>query len=602
MNGDRTAEKLSGADKITVLGQIANSANASFQQISSSQKCLDKHPNLLQSATSIISGVGSAVSLVNPAIGVSMMAGATFAKVAMDGMTSYNDTRKIRQIADSTITFEAYGCALESMTDRWCQMKDSESFLKFKADRRRNNRSVPGLDQAISLNDREIPTVLDWLNKVRNGVAPRTTADAARRSTVLSRELIVRSKSDYGQSLLEQNRKTYESLESKPDEQWKFLRSLIMTLAPQYSTMSSSSDSVKDPLNDVFTPLFSPYNLLGYLEEDPRIRNKDSDGTPTSIQQFDSWNKPADLIVTLDSVKVRYIDWIDRATILVNRELTEVQQPDPLQTLSSANIEAEPWMVTPLEALQTLTEFLEKNPPGENQKDFKQIYQDTLNKLKLIHDTAVVAIGTGDMSAQFGDTNLTPIELIYDIAQLKYGIVVLQARLEMIVRLSLLEYIKNSPEEDQILLAQLLASDRFFETISKMNGTTSYASINADIKKGKAYTMKNLTSFMNIFGYNINRTLRTLFKEEHHASPSVAQANRDLRTSMCFLVLGAENAKDWIDTELCSGLKMEAVQKGEPESITISKSTFDKDLSDRACTHREYFRQSDIFQKWGIKK
>ena len=549
LNGDKSAEKLSGADKVTVLGQIAQSANSSFQQITANEKCLNKHPTLLNSATSIVAGVGAAVTMVNPAIGLAMTAGATFTKVAMDGIQKSNQARKIRKIADSTVTFEAYSCALESMADRWCQMKDAESFLKFKAEHRRGTVGNADLAQAITLNDREIPVILDWLNKVRNGVTPRTTADAGRRETVLTRELIVRAKSDYGQSLIEQNRKTYDSLAAKPEDQWYFLRTIIMSLAPQFTSVSmgSSGSAPKDPMNDIYAPSYSPYYLIGLKEDDDRIRKG-----CTGICTFDSWSKPADVVATLDSVKVEYIKWIDRAANLVNRELSEVQQPDPLQTLSSANMEAEPWMVTPIDALKTIADFLEKNPPGENQRDFKKIYQDTLLKLKTIHDVATVAIVTGDMSPQpVGARNLTPIEQIYETAQLKYGIVVLQARLEMIVRISLLEFIKTSPEQDQILLAQLLASDRFYETISKMNGTTSFASLREDIKSGKAYTMKNLASFMEIFGHNINRTLQKLYNEERNSTPTVAQANRDLRTSMCFLLLGAENAEEWIDTPLC---------------------------------------------------
>jgi hypothetical protein len=596
LSNDKSAEKLSGVDKVTVLSQIAQTANSSFQQIMSNERCLDKHPGILNSATSIIAGVGAAVTAVNPAIGLSMTAGSTFTKVAMDGIRSSKQMKKVRKIADSTITFEAYSCALESMSERWCQMKDAESFLKFKAENFRRTVTNPDLAQAITLNDREVPTILDWLNKVRNGVTPRTTADAGRRESVLTRELIVRAKSDYGQSLIEQNRKTYDSLASKPEEQWYYLRSIIMSLAPQISlsSMTSNSSGPKDPMNDIYASMFSPYYLVGLRDDDPRIRSL---GT---IILIDSWTKPADVIVTLDSVKLKYIQWIDRAANLVNRELTEVQQPDPLQTLSSANIEAEPWMVTPLDSLKTIADFLEKNSPGETQRDFKKIYQDTLQKLRKIHEVATVAIVTGDMTPS-PSGNLTAIEQIYETAQLRYGIVILQSRLEMIVRISLLEYIKNSPEKDQILLAQLLASDRFYETISKMNGTTSYASLREDIKSGKAYTMKNLSSFMEIFGHNINRTLTSLYNEELQSSKTVAQANRDLRTSMCFLLLGAENANEWIDTRLCSGLKMEAMQPDGPETITLNSSTFGVDLDKRACSYREFFRQSDIYQKWRIK-
>lgn len=592
LSKDKIGESLSGEDKVTILAQVAQSANSSFAQITANQKCVDKNPTLLKSATAIMAGVGSAATLVNPAIGLTMTAGSTFAKVAMDGIRNHRYARTIRNISDSTVTFEAYSCALESMADRWCQMQDAESFLNFKARNRRTEIGNQDFAKAISLNDREIPVILDWLNKVRNGVSPRTTADAQRRRVVLSRELMVRSQADFGLSLIEQNRNTYDSLEGKPDDQqWLFLRSIITSLAPQHV----DSSEVKNPLNDIYAAMYSPYYLIGLREDDPRIRSVNG------IYVFSSWNKPKDVIVTLDAVKARYVEWINRASNLVNRELTEVQQPDPLQTLSSANIESEPWMVTPLDALKTITDFLEKNPPGERQQDFERIYRDTLEKLKKIHDTIAVTIITGDVSPGFDESGLTPIEQIYETAQLKYGIVVLQARLEMIVRLSLLEYIKNSPEEDQVLIAQLLAADRFFESIGRMSGTSSFAVLKEDIKRGKAYTMLNLSSFMNIFGFNINRSLQKLYNSERRSTPSVAQSYRDLRTSMCFLILGAENVEQWVDLRLCSGLKMEAMEPGGPESVTLSADTFKQDLAKRACTYREYFRQSDIYQKWGIK-
>lgn len=613
---DKAAETLAGADKVTILGQIAESANSSFKQITSNQKCLDKQPDLLTSATSIVAGVGSAVTLINPAVGIAMTAGSTFVKVAMDGIKSSRHARQIKNIADSTVTFEAYSCALESMTDRWCQMVDAEAFLKFKATHRRNTFRTEGLAQAISLNDREIPVILDWLTKVRNGVAPRTTADAGRREAVAMRDLIVQAKEDYGQGLIEQNRKTYESLEGKPDDQqWKFLRSIIISLAPQ-GNGSMSTGPAKDPLNDIYSQSFSPFALIGLKDTDNRIR-MNSGISCQDICTFDSWNKPSDIIVTLDSVKAKYLEWIARAAELVNREKNEVRQPDPLKTLSEANSESEPWMIRPLDAIQTIADFLEKNPPNERQGDFKKIYADTLAKLRNIHDVATVAIATGQMDfppdcqppvcnegiceQPVCTYQQSPIEQIYDSAQLKHGIVVLQARLELIMRLSLLEYIRNSPEEDQILIAQLLASNRFYETISNMNGTTSLAYLNRDIVKGKNYTMENLSSFMDIFGRNINRTLRTYYNEELRSQPTVAQSKRDMRISMCFLVLGAENVGKWIDADLCTGLKMDAMEPGGPQSPTIDATTFGKDLGQRACTSREYFRQSDIYQKWGIK-
>jgi hypothetical protein len=597
LNGSRASEKLAGEDYATLLSQVAQSANSSFQQLTAGQKCLDKHPGLLESATKIMASVGSAVTLVNPAMGLAMTGGAAFTTVTMEGIKKSRNAREVRKITDSTTTYQAYKCALESMSERWCQMKDAEAFLKFKASNRQNYLKDKGLAQAITLNDREIPVILDWLNKVRNGVSPRTTADANRRSYVLTRELMVRSRSAGGLSLIEQNRKTYDSYQGNPLEQWKFLQTtIILNLAPQPTGMITTSD-IKNPMDDVIAPMLAPYYLVGLDETDPRIRN--SQGI---IYSFDTWPKPNEIIVTLDSVKSRYIDWVNRASLLVNRELNEVQQPDPLQTLSSANMDSEPWMITPLDALSTLIEFIESNAPSNPDRDFRKIYSDTLSKLKVIHDVTATAIATGSMAPHSnGNEVLTPIEEIYETAQLKYGIVVLQARLEMIVKLSILEYIKGSPEEDQILLAQLLASDRFYETISRMNGTSSFALLREDLKFGQAYTMKNLSGFMELFGFNINRSLRNLYQEELRSSPSIAKINRDLRTGMCFVAMGASNVSQFIDLSLCRGLKIDSSIPGGPDSATLTNEIFNRDIADRACLYREYIRQSDIFQKWQIK-
>lgn len=109
---DKVGESLSGADKVTILTQVAQSANSSFQQITANQRCIDKNPSLLKSATAIMAGVGSAATLVNPAIGLTMTAGSTFAKISMDGIRNGRYARTIRNISDSTVTFEAYSLYL----------------------------------------------------------------------------------------------------------------------------------------------------------------------------------------------------------------------------------------------------------------------------------------------------------------------------------------------------------------------------------------------------------------------------------------------------------------------------------------------------------
>lgn len=591
LNGSRAGENLAGSDKAAILSHIAHSANSSFAQITANQKCIDKNPSLLTSATSIVAGVGAAVAMVNPAIGIAMTAGATFTQVSIDGIKNAKQAHRIKKLTESTTTFEAYSCALESMSNRWCEMNDAESFIRFKAKQRNRSLANPDLAQAVTLNDREIPTILSWLNNIRNGVTPRTTADAGTREAALTRELMVRARSDYGLGLIEQKRRIYNSL--KDEEQWVFLRSIIISLAPQ-SNMSMSS--LKNPFDDINPPGFAPYYLIDINDESIKEQGSQYDG----YKAFTAWTKPPGKIITLDMIRERYIDWRNKAAELVNRELAEVRQPDPLLTISSANLESEPWMITPLDALKTIGDFLENNPPSENQRDFKHVYSDTLKKLRQLHDITAVAIATGDMNE---DPTLkkTPIEQIYDLAQLQYGTIVLQARLEMIVRISLLEYIKRSNEEDQTIVAQMLAADRFYETVSRISGTNSFATMNADLMKGKSYTMRNLSQFMELFGKNINRTLKKLHKQELTVSATEALQIRQQRTSMCFLALTSPNVDKFIDIELCKDLKMSSIQDGGPETYVIGDDSFKQDFGKRVCTYRDFFRRNDIYQKWQIK-
>ena len=106
---------------------------------------------------------------------------------------------------------------------------------------------------------------------------------------------------------------------------------------------------------------------------------------------------------------------------------------------------------------------------------------------------------------------------------------------------------------------------------------------------------------MDIFGNNVNRILNKLKWEEENSTGTVARSKRYARTEMCFLLLAVPNVDDYVDIKNCQGLRMNSVVRGGPETITISQATFNQDMNDRACVYREFFRQSKIFETWGIK-
>ncbi len=578
--------QFNGPDKVQLLMGIVQTANSSFSQIVGNQTCLKKNGNILKSATSIVSAIGATVSVANPALGLGLSAGSAFLGQTIEGIRQSTNSWQIRRISNNSVAFEAYKCALETMSERWCQMKDAESFLNFKATFRQRTLENSSLASAIRLNDREIPVLLEWLTKVRAGVTPTTTADAGRQSNVFNRDAVLRSLEAYGIGLIEENRALYNSY-SDLNDRWGFLRSLIVTLIP-----SVAPNNVKNPLYDVIPVGYTPYFLLN-LPDDASIRTNQG-----AYQDFNAWSKPSGFNPTLDLVKEKYIEWVQKTRIRVNQELAQVLQPDALQTLSSAyERSGNRWKISPMDSLKGIITFLKDHPPRGENDQFSRLYESTIKKFTEVYEitqNAVINIETEGFTG-------SPVEQIYEITQLKYGTVVIQARLDMVIRLALMDLIQNSTPEDQVLVAQLLAAERFTETLSKMSGTDNLALIKADINRAQPITISNLSSFNDAFGKNIHRILKKIKKEEIESSGSIAKAKRYARTEMCFLLLAVPDLKNKIDTELCEGLKFTPVIPGGPESVTLSTDTFKKDFNDRSCVYRDYFRRSKIYENWGIK-
>ncbi len=584
---DRAQSELAGPSKAEALISVVQLANSTFSQVSGNQRCLQKNPTLLNTATSIVAAVGSATAAVNPAIGLGLTAGASFLGATVEGVRNAYSARAIRKIADNSIAVEGYKCALETMAERWCQMRDAESFLLFKAEQRQHPSLNSGLGVAIRLNDREAPVLLEWLNKIRSGVTPTTTADAERQTAVFRRETFVRAQEAYGLGFIEENRKIYNAY-TNLDERWAFLRSVIRAITPATDT------PFRNPFYDVISFGYTPFFFLG-LADDASIRNERGE-----YFALDAWRKPDGFNPTLDTIKTRYIELIQRARNRVNQELTQVLQPDALQTLSSAyDRSGNRWKISPMDGLKRIIDFLEKHPPRERDVAFQKLYANTLEKLNEIYKVTQDAVMQDAVLDR--DGNIASVERIYEIAQLRYGTVVIEARLDMMIRLALLELLETSPQEDQVLVAQLLAAERFTETISKMSGTDNLALIRADINRAQPVTLSNLNAFMDTFGDNVNRILAKLVREEQASTGTIARSKRYARTELCFLLLAVPELDRFVDPRLCQGLKLGAVISGGPESLTIKPETFTLDMNARACEYRDFFRRSKIFETWGVK-
>lgn len=580
--GKTGAEKdLQQADQMSIMTSLISISNAAFTQISKNEKCVNKNPQILTSITSVVAAVGAAAAVVNPALGLGLAAGATFLGQTVESFRINGLNRKIRRVADTSIAMEAYKCAIETMSYRWCDMDNAESFLRFKAKQRQRNFQPGELARAIRLNDREIPVLLNWLDKVRAGVKPSTISDSDRQKLVFQRDSMVRAAEALGYGVIEENRRLYDRTDIK--DRWALIRTLIIRLIP--------STAEGNPLYNVFPITQGMYFLAGIEEAQiPRA----ADGSYIPLDFYTPAISP-----TLDVLKTQYFKWVDRARARVNLELTNVLQPDTLQTLTNAYDRSDNnWKLSPMDSLKNIKEFLETLPPETNSLPvFKRIYADTLHKLEIIY----TAVEDGVIQSDARVYDNSPLQTVYDTAQLSFGVIVLQTRLEMIIRQALLKMIENSTPEDQNWAAQVLAADRFTDVLTKMSGTDNLALIQADINRAKPMTISNLESFTAVFGKNINKILKRLVKEESKSSGTVARAKRQTRTDLCYLLLASPEWPKKVKFKYCDGLQFASVIPGGPKGKVITRSLVDSDFADRACIHRDFFRDSKIYERWGVQ-
>lgn len=573
-----------------VYAKIVSSTNSLFTSIANNHRCLNKNPNILPAVTSLTGAVASAALMINPALALGIAAATDFIGNTVESIRQGSYNRMIRNISDSSIALEGYKCVLESLSDRWCSLEDARKFLTLKASIRRQTNSESGFLSAIRLYDRDIPVLLDWLNKVRTGAPPATEADASRQQSVFYREASIRAADANANGVISQNRSLYNSY-SDDRGKYSILRSIVLSLT---NTTCGSSELSRSPLYDIYSQSYAPYYLLG-LDRIPT-----NNGQNIKFCEFDPFtNWPnGTFIPSLNEVKNRYFTWLSEARARVNRELTIVLQPDALQVLTNAYEDTNnKWKYSTVKSLDNLINFLEEYVPTNlKESSFEKIYQTTYMELKevrrIIRDGVI-----GDM---YSDPKEALAE-IFEIAKLEYGVIVFQSRLEMIVRASIKEYLDNLHNEDNNVLAQFLAAESFLDVLTKVSGTDNLALISADINRARPIVIGNMNAFLELFGDNINKILKKNYKQMSRTRDSMLiEIYQRNAAEICLLLSSMPQWPKDVDMRYCLGTKLAEVIPSGPSSPELTWEYLNQNFEHRNCGHRDYIRRSKLFQEWGI--
>ncbi len=596
---DKSDKNFTGASINETYSQIVLSTNQLYKSIGNNYKCLDKNPRIMSSVTALISSIGSGVAVINPALGIGLSAASEILGHTVEAARIGKINRSIRNISDMTLINSGFKCAMESLSNRWCELSDARKLLDFKFTIKKKTDQENGFLSVVNLYDRKIPSFLDWLAKVRAGAPAATESDATRHGIVYERVKIVQVASSNGDGILSEFKKRYDDPTTiSNSDKYSVIKQVIVKLTGQCAFrggFSSGDGNISNPLFDVYNNALAPYKLLG-LETIPRSGS----GTAIDFCVFDPFTQwpNSSYVPDYDLVVKAYGEWVKKATLVVNREFTQVLQPDSLGVLSSAfERTGSKWKTSPKMAIDDLRKFLSENKPSTFESSaFMKIYKDMEEKLELISNTLIDALVLQTIEPS------KAIEIVFNAANLQFGTVVFNSRLDMAVRIALDEYFKNSNPEDQNIAAQMLAMESYLEGLRKISGRDSDELVMLDIQNAQKGALNNMRNFVDVFAKNIDELLKNNHKKIL-STKDISQKSIDEedQARLCVLLSSMPQINKKINISLCKGKKLFAMIKGGPETTVISDEYLKNDFSKRNCAYRDYIRKSKIYREWDIK-
>ncbi|MFZ4715577.1 MAG: hypothetical protein ACOYL6_17770 [Bacteriovoracaceae bacterium] len=555
---------------------------AFLSTINANQQCLQNNSSML---TGIASMVASVVSSVLPTYGPIIKAGVELTGQIVEFSRVKRINKHIRKISQS-IASTAYQCALESISNSWCNAQDTVNAINLK--------EVPPIDPetdsmwtGVRILDRELPSLLKWLEKVRAGSIPTNSAEAERQNLSVRREMRVQIVNRFGKGTINENR-GYFNDSTNDKSKWTYLRKMINAILTEVR-----KDNDPSALSEIYSSDYSPYYLLG-LSRDEAPGNDGYLIDFSSFDPFTQWpkGKPA-FIPDLTAMEKRFDLWISIATINMQREILQVLQVSPLEVMDDAINDEGKLVTTPRKAITNILRFMKLNIPEKFvTENHKRIYEDTIKLLEKI------AINIDDVHDQSILKNpLVALTDISDLAQLRFGTVLIDGRVTRTIRYALNNLVvKHAGNED--IASQLLAADDIVKSIERVTPNMNLTATRAEILNSQSISQKSASTFANLFAKSIKKSLEDYDRLAIKSKEGPTGPNRQMKAGLCIKLMTIDEWPKKIPFELCKGAQLMHIHPKGPRSVVVTEDELEKPFAERVCRYRDFLRRSYIFQNY----
>lgn len=574
--------------KAQAMRLLLGSTQQAVNQIIANEACWVNQPSLLQQVAGVGSTLGASAALTTVASekAILLSAGMGILSTIVDFFERLATAKKLAQF-DLALGSTAITCAMEKMNDVYCSAQDTLNAIKKIGGRFHEPKEDP-VWTGVELLEKQIPTLLSWLQKVKSGGGAGTVADARRQAEIELQEVNLLNSERIFEGFYRDAKLRYDQTTGA---EAKFL--IIRNLAGGFFFSTCSGERGEHKNDNPFCSEdfgFAPYELVGLSKnEQLTLLGKYNNFSFFNLTLETLASIGVDRSFSLDLVKSQFQRMYNRIRekfdiekrLVLGQDLTLIFDEAMDRNFQLAN------PVTAESSLRSLIRFL-------NSK--KLVLQDTpqLDLRTQVIQTLSVILEQIELVKNKAAKPEVAKEVIYQAADLKYGTSYIGDRLDRIIRTELEGLVRDPEQVDDATRLSLLAANDVISELRKYYQVSSLQEMEEAAANAQMVMVKTIDPFIRLFSNPMVRVFNEFDAIEGRVGGEGARQARALKTKLCYYFLNSTRPLKFFNDE-CDGLKARSLLG--VEAPAYDRKMFQQPLESRACLYRNFIMKNRIKEK-----
>lgn len=577
--------------KAQALRLLLGSTQQAVNQIIANEACWVGQPSLLQQVAGVGSTLGASAALttVSSERAILLSAGMGILSTIVDFFERLSTVKKLAQF-DLALGSTAITCAMEKMNDVYCSAQDTLNAVK-KIGSQYYDADADPVWKGVNLLEKQIPTLLGWLQKVKSGGGASSVSDASQQSKIELKEVKLLNSERYFEGFYRDLKLRYDQT-TGAEPRFAVVRTLAAGFF--YSICSQNSNGEVVSNDNPFCEedaSYTPYEMLGLTKSEQLnlLKAYPNSGFMSLTLETLASVGIADRGFTLENVRSQFQRIYTRVRekfdiekrLVLGQDLNLIFDEAMDRQLNLAN------PVTAETALKAIIKFIKREAQTTSQGDQLDLREQVLASAQTILEQI-------QLVKKRETTPTLAKEAIFRAADLKYGTSFLGDRLERIVRTEL-EKLVRDPEliDDQTRLPLLAANDVISE-LRKYYQVSSLQEMQEAASNAQLVMVKTIDPFIRLFSSPMVRVFNEFDSIEGRIGGDGARQARALKTKLCYYFLNSTRSLKFFNDE-CDGLQAKSVLG--IEAPAYNRKMFSEPLESRACLYRNFIMKNRIREK-----